>query len=640
MKKILSKMFIVLQIVIILLPNISAYAIENTKEILEEDVEEIIIQHYDTQNQEWKDVKITKYYYKDCEDNKIPVYILNKGTDKEIKIDTSNIEQIEDIRIATILKNRYSMEDKTNLTIENDAYLATYEALYWITNNKELESINEELRAIKEEDKLNESEEDEIITKEEIKEKTEETQMEDTKQNIVKEEIIDEEVEDAEIEKKEESKTENQTQNEIISKVDSQEFTQDSVNENEAEKIEDNDKIALENSDNEVEKEDDNNLYDEVQKESDDAQVVIDNEENNTNNVSNENLEEGKIIEDKKTNIINIEKETEAEEKEENANAEETMDDLENKENEEHLEDKLQEEEIEINDKNNELNKRGQNVITQIYNLVEMAYKEYEKQEAEKEDTQESPNEEQEINESEKNENEEEIITPGKDSEEIQEEQEQESEETQEIIEEKEEQIQEMPTEDTEITEDIKETERENPKIDINCYTKNTISSNAEHEYEFKIENTGNTAVENFTFYNVISNNTEKILRISTGTYNLEVNYNVYYKTSKNIEYTLLEEGLNSKENYNIDFAKINLKEDEIITEIKIEFGNVDKNFTNTENLRIYTKINDNLKNETQIKNYAILEANYNSYKMCEDIETVSTIYNTEVKRKLPKTGY
>ena len=66
--------------------------------------------------------------------------------------------------------------------------------------------------------------------------------------------------------------------------------------------------------------------------------------------------------------------------------------------------------------------------------------------------------------------------------------------------------------------------------------------------------------------------------KLITGTYNQDLNYNIYYKTNLN-DYKLLVENLNTQVNNYIDFSNVKLEEGEIITEFKADFGTVDVGF-------------------------------------------------------------
>lgn len=180
-----------------------------------------------------------------------------------------------------------------------------------------------------------------------------------------------------------------------------------------------------------------------------------------------------------------------------------------------------------------------------------------------------------------------------------------------------------------------------NPQIDITKTGPNMAYENQEIKYNFDIKNTGNVELEDFTWYDFLPYNYSKITKISTGTYNQEISYNVYYKTNKKDSYMVLEQNLNSKENNYLDLTKIYLENDEKITEIKFLYGTVGINFACEEKPSIYVKLNDKLEEGQEIENETILEGYHQRYKVCDEdkVKTIIQIKKPEVK-KLPRTGF
>ena len=178
------------------------------------------------------------------------------------------------------------------------------------------------------------------------------------------------------------------------------------------------------------------------------------------------------------------------------------------------------------------------------------------------------------------------------------------------------------------------------PNVEVENTNKGIIKSNEEIDYEFEIKNTGSTQLTNFTWYQILPIDYSKITKISTGTFNQNLNYTIYYKTNQKNEYITLKDNVNSNENNYIDLSSICLEEGEKITEIKIYFGQVDTDFANVEKLHIYMKANDNLENNTQIKNYTILEGYAKEYKVTDESTVESIVYNASEQKRLPRTGY
>lgn len=178
------------------------------------------------------------------------------------------------------------------------------------------------------------------------------------------------------------------------------------------------------------------------------------------------------------------------------------------------------------------------------------------------------------------------------------------------------------------------------PRVNINKTCKNSVKSNEEVDYEFEIMNSGETELTEFIWYDILPSEYAKITKISTGTYNQELIYNVCYKTNQKDVYMIAKADLKTTENNYIDLSNIHLEEGEKITEVKINFGAVKIGFSNIEKPHIFMQMNSNLENDTKIKNYTILEGYINNFKVCDEDTAISTIYNIIEKKKLPRTGF
>lgn len=178
------------------------------------------------------------------------------------------------------------------------------------------------------------------------------------------------------------------------------------------------------------------------------------------------------------------------------------------------------------------------------------------------------------------------------------------------------------------------------PRVNITKSCKNSIKSNEEIKYEFEIMNSGEVSLENFTWYDILPSEQAKITKISTGTYNQELSYNICYKTNYKDTYMIAKANLNTTQNNYIDLTQIHLEEGEKITEIKINFGTVKVGFCNIEKPHIYMQVNSDLENDTKIKNHTILDGFAKDYKVSDEDTATSTIYNVIEKKKLPRTGF
>lgn len=118
--------------------------------------------------------------------------------------------------------------------------------------------------------------------------------------------------------------------------------------------------------------------------------------------------------------------------------------------------------------------------------------------------------------------------------------------------------------------------------IQVNVEKEGTIETepNKIVNYSFtNIENTSNIYLDSFKWFDYIPTEYIRLETMTTGTFNQDLMYSVYYKTNKSDEYILYKENLDTKENYNLDFTQLQLNEDEYIVETFFDFGKVDIGF-------------------------------------------------------------
>lgn len=180
------------------------------------------------------------------------------------------------------------------------------------------------------------------------------------------------------------------------------------------------------------------------------------------------------------------------------------------------------------------------------------------------------------------------------------------------------------------------------PSIDISKEGPENASPGEEIKYNFNISNKGNVGLENFTWYDFLPYDKAKITKISTGTFNQDLEYNVYYRTDKNNEYVLLKENLKTTSNNFLDLSSIELEPEENIIEIKFEFGNVDTGFKSNESPYFYLKIKQNVEDESIITNKTKLQGSYKSSSLISEdsAKTVVKHTKTEFVKSLPRTGF
>ena len=174
-----------------------------------------------------------------------------------------------------------------------------------------------------------------------------------------------------------------------------------------------------------------------------------------------------------------------------------------------------------------------------------------------------------------------------------------------------------------------------NPEIYTEKIGQDKVQIGKNVEYDIRINNSGNTSLENVLWIDEIPTEYIKVLKFNTGTYNQKINYNIYYKTNlSNDEYILLMEDLNSLENYEVDFSK-EIADNEYITEIELDFGKVDIGFSSNENIHLLAETKLDLKSETTFVNTAKIFGEYQGYKVSKN-----SSWKTLVYKLLPKTGF
>lgn len=198
-----------------------------------------------------------------------------------------------------------------------------------------------------------------------------------------------------------------------------------------------------------------------------------------------------------------------------------------------------------------------------------------------------------------------------------------------------------------EITENLKtipvkiENESVDISLDIDKIGIVQAQANDEIKYNFNsLKNTSNVALDNFTWTDNLPYNYVRITKLFTGTYNEDLDYIVKYKTNKSDEY--IEFGkYNTQKNNCIDFTKVELAEDEYITDFKVEFGTVMPGFEAEEKPFIFCKVLPIVKIEDKWTNHTSLIGNYKEHKLEDKAEWTTKSYAKKLTiKKLPKTGF
>lgn len=161
-------------------------------------------------------------------------------------------------------------------------------------------------------------------------------------------------------------------------------------------------------------------------------------------------------------------------------------------------------------------------------------------------------------------------------------------------------------------------------------------------DYKFSnIANNSNVYLENFKWFDYIPTDYIRLETMTTGTWNQDLAYNVYYKTNKSEDYILFKENLNTQENYDLDFTTIKLADDEYITETMYDFGKVEKGFSENTNPTMQCKSSDTLKDSDTFTNHTKTVGVYYGVTVEANSKWTTITHIPEEKHEeiLPKTG-
>lgn len=193
--------------------------------------------------------------------------------------------------------------------------------------------------------------------------------------------------------------------------------------------------------------------------------------------------------------------------------------------------------------------------------------------------------------------------------------------------------------------ETIKKTIKNEPvdiTVDVDKTGTTEIKPGEEVNYEFSnIANNSNVYLDNFKWFDYIPTDYIRLQKMTTGTWNQELTYKVYYKTNKSDNYVLFKENLNTNENYDLDFTQIPLADDEYIVETMFDFGKVEKGFRENTKPTMNCKSFDTLKDNDTFTNHTKSIGTYFGVTAEADSKWTTITHIPEEKHEeiLPKTG-
>ena len=171
------------------------------------------------------------------------------------------------------------------------------------------------------------------------------------------------------------------------------------------------------------------------------------------------------------------------------------------------------------------------------------------------------------------------------------------------------------------------------PDLEVEKTGPDETEAGKEITYEISVKNSGNVPLDNFIWEDVIPTDYIRVTKIMLGTYNQKNSYDLYYKTNLSQDYILLLEDLSTLKAEEIDLSK-ELKDDEYITNIKLDFGTVDFGFQNNDKTLLYANVKQDAKRDELFENKVILSGNYKGKSLSKDSSCKTKIYEY-----LPLTG-
>ena len=191
-------------------------------------------------------------------------------------------------------------------------------------------------------------------------------------------------------------------------------------------------------------------------------------------------------------------------------------------------------------------------------------------------------------------------------------------------------------TVDVEITND-------NVEINVEIQKNGFIETQSKDNifYNFKnIKNNSNVPLDTFTWSDHLPTNAVRIDRLYTGTWNEELEYDVYYKTNKSEGYILFKENLSTQIIYELNFKELNLQQDEYVTDYEFRFGKVKIGFQEIDSPILYCDILNGLGNGYVFTNKTKVKGTYyeKEIEANDDWTTITYFKEIRVDDILPKT--
>ena len=155
------------------------------------------------------------------------------------------------------------------------------------------------------------------------------------------------------------------------------------------------------------------------------------------------------------------------------------------------------------------------------------------------------------------------------------------------------------------------------------------------------VANNSNGYLENFKWFDYIPTDYIRLEKMTTGTWNQDLKYDVYYKTNKSDECILFKEDLSTQEDYELDFTKVKLADDEYIIETMFDFGKVETGFRESTSPTMECMSLDTLKDNDTFTNHTKTVGVYHGVTAEANSDWTTVVHIPEEPKcpTLPRTG-
>ena len=177
-----------------------------------------------------------------------------------------------------------------------------------------------------------------------------------------------------------------------------------------------------------------------------------------------------------------------------------------------------------------------------------------------------------------------------------------------------------------------------NLKVTVTKTVNKQLLAGDSMRYDLTVANNSNVPLENFYLHDRFPTDCATAKTITTGTYNTRLNYQITYKTNYN-DYRVLATNLLSTNNYAFDLSAISLMQDEVVTDVRLEFGKVPAGFASVVKPTVTIQTSANLANGYQVVNRADAGGQYMSQWETGRAAWITLIVKLN-QPNLPKTGY